>query len=202
MLSPPKPLDEIQPNLVCELLTWMGRATSNFFLTPSPGALESPFNFNYKVNFKDFYTKLCVCSHKWKIHNISDGIFILTPGSCPRGETLGRLGCPGGQKKFFFQTWPCGRSNRQGWRAEHFHSRVKLVTLGWGQRSNIIKLRLTCQFQRFLYQILCVFSQIKDTKHIRWDFYSVAWVMPEGWDFWALGVPRGSNNFFFSNMVM
>ena len=22
------------------------------------------FNFNYKVNFKDFYTKLCVCSHK------------------------------------------------------------------------------------------------------------------------------------------
>ena len=27
MLSPPKPLDKIQPNLVCELLTWMGRAT-------------------------------------------------------------------------------------------------------------------------------------------------------------------------------
>ena len=22
------------------------------------------FNFNYKVNLKDFYTKLCVCSHK------------------------------------------------------------------------------------------------------------------------------------------
>ena len=22
------------------------------------------FNFNYKVNFKDFYSKLCVCSHK------------------------------------------------------------------------------------------------------------------------------------------
>ena len=22
------------------------------------------FNFNYKVNFKDFYTKLCVCTHK------------------------------------------------------------------------------------------------------------------------------------------
>ena len=27
MLSPPKPLDEIQPNLVCELLTWMGPTT-------------------------------------------------------------------------------------------------------------------------------------------------------------------------------
>ena len=28
MLSPPKPLDKIQPNLICELLAWMGRATS------------------------------------------------------------------------------------------------------------------------------------------------------------------------------
>ena len=50
---------------------------------------------------------------------------------------------------------------------------------------------------KILYQILCVFSQMKDTKHIRGDFYSVAWVMPQGWDFWVLGVPRGSNNFFF-----
>ena len=38
MLSPPKPLDEIQLNLVCELLTWMGRATSIFF-APPPWAL-------------------------------------------------------------------------------------------------------------------------------------------------------------------
>ena len=52
------------------------------------------FNFNYKVNFKDFYSKLCVCSHKWKIQNISDGIFILSPGSCHRGGTLGHWGCP------------------------------------------------------------------------------------------------------------
>ena len=31
MLSPPKPLDEIQPNLVCELLTCMGHATTKIF---------------------------------------------------------------------------------------------------------------------------------------------------------------------------
>ena len=37
-------------------------------------------------------------------------------------------------------------------------------------------------FQRFLFQTLCVFSQMKDTKHIRRVFYSVAWVMPQGWD--------------------
>ena len=39
MLSPPKRLDEIQPNLVCELLTWMGRATAIFFWALPPGAL-------------------------------------------------------------------------------------------------------------------------------------------------------------------
>ena len=40
---------------------------------------------------------------------------------------------------------------------------------------------------------------MKDTKHTRRDFYSVAWVMPQGWDFGALGVPRGSSNFFFKH---
>ena len=34
MLSPPKPFDEIQPNLVCELLTCMGRATAFFWPRP------------------------------------------------------------------------------------------------------------------------------------------------------------------------
>ena len=61
------------------------------------------FNFNYKVNFKDFDSKLCVCSHKGKIQNISDGIFILSPGSCPRGGTLGHWGVPRGSKKIFFK---------------------------------------------------------------------------------------------------
>ena len=28
---------------------------------------------------------------------------------------------------------------------------------------------------------------MQDTKHIRWDFYSVAWVMPQGWDFGCWG---------------
>ena len=39
---------------------------------------------------------------------------------------------------------------------------------------------LTCQFQRFLYQTLCVFLQIKDRKHIEQNFHSVAKVMPRG----------------------
>ena len=37
---------------------------------------------------------------------------------------------------------------------------------------------------------------MKDTKHIRRDFYSVAWDMPEGWDFGALGVPGVKKKIF------
>ena len=61
---------------------------------------------------------------------------------------------------------------------------------------NIIKFQLLSQFQRFLNQTLCVFSQMKDIKHIRRDFHLAAWVMPQGWD---LGVPWGvvGSKFFF-----
>ena len=71
-------------------LSWRELGVQRQFFGPAPwGPVEGSkgqisFNFNYKVNFKDFYTKLCVCSHKWKIQNISDGGFILSPGSCPR----------------------------------------------------------------------------------------------------------------------
>ena len=63
----------------------MGHASAKLFgLAPwgcgegSKGQIS--FNFNYKANFKDYYTKLCVCSHKLKIQNISDRIFILCLG--------------------------------------------------------------------------------------------------------------------------
>ena len=61
--------------------------------------------------------------------------------------------------------------------------------LGPGQKSlNTIKFQLQSQFQRFFNKTLCVFSHMKDIKHIRRDFHLVAWVMPQGWD---LGVPWG-----------
>ena len=45
---------------------------------------------------------------------------------------------------------------------------------------------LTCRFQSFLYQTLCVFSQIKDRKHIEQNFHSIVRVMPRGgtWGCW------------------
>ena len=58
---------------------------------------------------------------------------------------------------------------------------------GEGPKGQIsLKSELQSQFQRFLNQTLCVFSQMKDIKHIRRDFHLAAWVMPQGWD---LGVP-------------
>ena len=53
------------------------------------------------------------------------------------------------------------------------------------KRSNIFQFQLKSQFQRFLYQTLCVFSQMKDTKHIRRDF------MPQGGTFGRSGCPGG-----------
>ena len=40
---------------------------------------------------------------------------------------------------------------------------------------------------------------MKDTKHIRQDFHSVAWVMPQGWDFGGWGYPGGQKSFFFKH---
>ena len=118
------------------------------------GEVKGHISFNFKANFKDFYSKLCMCSHKRKIQNISERILILLPGSCPRGGTLGRSNLGRGQKSFNFN--------------------------------------YKSQIQRFIFQTLYVFSQKKDTKHIRKDSHSVAWVMPQGWDFGALRVPRWS----------
>ena len=49
-----------------------GTCNIKLFFCPAPwgpeeGSKGQIFNFKYKVNFKDFYTKLCVCSHKCKI---------------------------------------------------------------------------------------------------------------------------------------
>ena len=66
----------------------------------------------------------------------------------------------------------------------------------WGgaKRSNIIKLQLQSQLQRFFNQTLCVFSHMKDIKHIRRDFHLVAWVMGGGGGGGGGGL--GSKKFF------
>ena len=43
---------------------------------------------------------VCVLTNE-RYKTYQTGLFILSPGSCPRGGTLGRWGCPGGQRFFF-----------------------------------------------------------------------------------------------------
>ena len=64
------------------------------------------------------------------------------------------------------------------------------------KRSNIIKSQPHSQFQIFLNQTLCVVSQMKDIKHIRQDFHSVAWVMIQGWDLGVSWQDGGQKSFF------
>ena len=70
---------------------------------------------------------------------------------------------------------------------------------GEGSKGKILNFN-NSQFKRFLYQTLCVFSQMKDIKHIKLTFYSVAWVMPKGWDFVGMGCPGGLKHSW--NIVM
>ena len=88
----------------------------------------------------------------------------------------------------FNQIWCVSYSNGKGVQRHVFFWPRPLGPSGGAKRSNIIKFQLQSQFQRFLNLTLCVFSQMKDIKHIRQDFHSLAWVMPQGWD---LGVPWG-----------
>ena len=70
MLSPPKPLDGIQPNLVSGLLTQVGRARARLFLGPAPrgpgeGSKGQILTIsNFKVNFKDY---LCENVHIYSV---------------------------------------------------------------------------------------------------------------------------------------
>ena len=57
-----------------------------------------------------------------------------------------------------------------------------------GQKVKNHSISITMSISQILYQTLCVFSQIKDIKHIEQN--SVAWVMIHGRDFWVLGAVK------------
>ena len=116
-----------------------------------------------------------------------------------------RLGVPWGVgwSKIFFpkfsQIWCVNYLHQWHMRRHNFLGPHPLGPWGGTKRSNIIKYQSQSRFQRFLNQTLCVFSQMKDIKHIRQDFNSVAKVMPQGWDLgvlWGFGVKK----LFFSQI--
>ena len=91
MLSPPKPLDEIQPNLVC--FTPMQH---HFFFGPPPWALGRGQKDKYHlISITKSILKIFIPNFVCVLTNETEGIFILSPGSCPRGR-----GCLGTKIKF------------------------------------------------------------------------------------------------------
>ena len=156
-------------------------------MTLTWGQGQISLNFGYHVNFKDFYTKFCVCSHKWEIQNISDAIFILSSGSCPRGGTLGHYGYPG-VKQFFFQTWSCSISNRRGWRAEQNAHNIFILGSNWWpsgkvKRSIIIYMSIS---KIFIPNFVCVLTN-KRQKTYWTEFSFCCQGHAPGWDCGMLG---------------
>ena len=68
--------------------------------------------------------------------------------------------------------------------------------LGEGPKGQIsLNLNYKVNLQRFFNQTLCVFSHMKDIKHIREDFHLGAWVLPRGGT-WGFRGGLGSIFFF------
>ena len=89
------------------------RSTSFFCPVPKgPGEGSKgqiSFNSNYKVNFRDFYSKLCVLTNE-RYKTYQTDFLISGLGHDPQVGLWGT----GGAQGDFFQTWSCGISNRQG----------------------------------------------------------------------------------------
>ena len=97
----------------------------------------------------------------------------------PQGWDFWALGVPRGSNNFLFKhghvAYQIDGDDEQNKMQVTFSSSGQTGDLGARSKGQI---SLTCQFQRFLYQTLCVFSQIKDRKHIEQNFHSAAEVMP------------------------
>ena len=78
----------------------------------------------------------------------------------------------------FNQIWCLSYSHEWG---AHSKKKFWVSPPGEGSKGQIsFNFNYKVNFKDFLFQTLCVFSQMKDTKNIRWVFYSVAWFMPYG----------------------
>ena len=173
----------------------MAHATAQFFLFPTPFKRSNIIKSQSQSQFQRFLNQtLCVFSQLKDIKHIRRDFYSVS-WVMPQGSDLG---VPWGfewskKKSNFNQIWCVSNLHQWHMQRHNFFVPHPLGPCGGVKRSNIIKYQLQSQFQRFLNQTLCVFSQLKDIKHIRRDFYSVSWDMPQGgtWGFCGgLGRPK------------
>ena len=86
----------------------------------------------------------------------------------------------------FNQIWCVSDSHEWHMQRHNFLGPHPLGPWEGAKRSNLIQFQLLSQFQIFLKQTLCVFSQMKDIKHFRQDFHSLPGSCPRG-DAWGGG---------------
>ena len=136
-----------------------GACNSKFFFDPPRGALGRGQKVKYnlisitKSISKIFIPKFVFVLTNERYKTYQTGFLILSPESCPRGQTLGRWGVPRGSKFFFKHVhvaYQIDRDDEQNRMQVKFSSSSETGDLG--VRSNIIEFWWTCQFQRFLHQ--------------------------------------------------
>ena len=117
---------------------------------------------------------LCVISQMKDIKHIRKGFSFSHLGHA-LGAGLREYRVVGVSKFIFFpkinQIWCVSDSHKDTCNGTIFFGLRPLGPCGVTKRSNIIKFHLLSQFQIFLNQTLCVFSQMKYIIHFRRDFY-------------------------------
>ena len=161
------------------------------------GCLEAKIKFRPAVcllcylllnHWTKFNKIWCVSySHEWG----TQWQFFFCPHPLGSGQTVKYYYVPLNHWTKFSQIWCASYSHEWGKQQQIcFWPRP----LGRGQKVKYHLILITKSISKICIPNLCVFSHMKDIKHIRWDFHSVAWVMPQGW---ALRVPRWLKNYFF-----
>ena len=94
----------------------------------------------------------------------------------------------------FNQIWCVSYSHEWGMQRHFFFLASPPGSLGRGQKVKYHLISITESISKiFIPNFVCVLTN----ERYKTYFYSVAWVMPQGWDLGVLGVPRGSNINFF-----
>ena len=130
--SPPKSLDEIHANLVCEFLTWMGDETT--FFGPAPrGPWEGQKVKYHLISVTKSISQIFIPNFVCVLTNERYKTYAMGFSFCRLGHAPGvwQLGPRGVWGVNFFQTWSCGISHRRGWQAEQNARRIFILESNW-----------------------------------------------------------------------
>ena len=193
----------------------MGHASS-FFLSPPSGALGRGQKVKYHlISITKSISKIFNPNFVCVIQNISDRVFILSPGSCPRGGTWGYLGA---KIKFrpavcplcylllnhwtkFNQIWCVSYSHKWGAQRQFFLP-CPPGALGKGQKVKYHLISITKSISKtFIPSFVCVLTNERyKTYQTRFSLCSLGHAPGVG--LWGAGGAQVVKKNKISNMVM